>query len=454
MCDSIEDFQAFGEGIYFYFFFLKFFAGVFALMCLFTIPVLYFLIAFDGAGFKSSQNLFARSSLSNFVQLEIEEGADQATIDADTAAYEDESRLYFYVFQGMDLGYSLVLWVSVLVFKVLMARKRRSIQRKCLTVQQYSLLVEDLPPGSKVEELKAFFAQFAKIVDVNAIFDFKGTLGDLKGLARKIIKRRKYIKQLNFPQKPLTKRQTVILKKKIIAVDRKTSGQIEAIHAALRIGKQQRLDVENFSNLEIFQAFVTLEDFDELQKLYRDFRREYKRGCCSKRPRDQRFYFKGRKLRLESPDLPSNINWENIGYPACKRFLRVVLTVLAIAVLLVLSTILVLGLTSFRESSKVSQQNAQNECVGKISLATYEALEVKTELSTFCFCLHQSKLDILNNSTINGHCLDFLTEQSLIYAKQIGAAVLISVVDLLFALIIVVVIRFVGRFPFWPRARP
>ena len=110
---------------------------------------------------------------------------------------------------------------------------------------------------------------------------------------------------------------------------------------------------------------------------------------------------------------------------------------------MIISTVLVLGLTSFRESSKVSQINAQNECVEVMSVETYESLTSKTDFETFCFCQHQPKILILNDSKINGYCLSFITEQSLIYIKQIGAAVLISVVDLLFAFLIVIIIRFV-----------
>ena len=93
---------------------------------------------------------------------------------------------------------------------------------------------------------------------------------------------------------------------------------------------------------------------------------------------------------------------------------------------------------------KRQQIDAQNECVEIISLETYESIINKTEIETFCFCQHQSKISILNDSTINGYCLGFITEQSLIYVKQIGAAVLISVVDLLFAFLLVVIIRFVN----------
>ena len=415
-------------------------------MALFTVPIIYFLISFDEDGFSSAQNIFVRSSLSNFFQFEVAEGTDDSTIELQSQEYQKKSVQYFYIFQGLDLGYSFILWISVLILKIIMSKKRQQILKKCLTVQKYSLLVKRLPKGTTTDELKQFFGQFAKLVDVNAIFDFKESLGDLKSLAKKIIKRRKYIKDLNYPEKTLNKRETIILKKKIINIDKKINKEVKVIHQNLGIQKNQHLDLENFSNLKILQAFVTFEDFNEMQLMYKNFKKEYKKGCCNKTPEDQRYYLKGSKIKLESPDIPSNINWENIGYSPCKRFFRVFVTILCIAFLLVLSTILVLSLTSFRESSKQNQQDSKNECIEIISLKTYEGIENKTDDLTYCFCAHQNHLDIINNSSISKYCLSFITQQSIIYAKQIGAAVLISVVDLLFAILIVIVIRFVIYF--------
>jgi hypothetical protein len=417
-------------------------------MAVFTIPIIYFLISFDQDGFSSTQNLFVRSSLSNFLQFEVDEGTDEATIELQSKEYQDKSTNYFYIFQGLDLGYSFILWISILILKIIMVRKRKQILKKCLTVQKYSLLVKMLPKGTTTNELKEFFGQFAKLVDVNAIFDFKGSLGDLKNLAKMIIKRRKYIKNLNYPEKKLDKRETIILKKKIIKIDKKIDKEIKSIHQNLNIKPNEKIDLENFSNLKIIEAYITFEDFNQMQTMYKNFRKEYKKGCCDKTPDDKRYYLKGSKIQLKSPDIPSNINWENIGYSGVKRFFRVFITIIFIAILLVLSTVLVLSLTSFRESSKLNQQDAKNECVEKMSLGSFELIENKTEEITYCFCVHQNQLELLNNSSINQYCLGFLTEQSLIYAKQIGAAILISVVDLLFAFLIVVVIRFVSLFTF------
>ena len=219
--------------------------------------------------------------------------------------------------------------------------------------------------------------------------------------------------------------------------------KITSIHKELGLKNNEKLDVENFKNLKIILAFVTFEDFNNLQTTYHQFKKEYKKGCCNRTPDDPKFYLKGKKIKMISPDLPSNIVWENVGYSSCKRFFRIFIIIIFILILLIISTVLVLGLTSFRESSKVSQATAQNECVEAMSVETYESLAIKTEFQTFCFCQHQPKISILNDSKINGYCSSFITEQSLIYVKQIGAAVLISVVDLLFAFLIVIIIRFV-----------
>lgn len=443
MCDSIEHFQNFGEGIYFYFYFLKYMAVCFLIMTLFAVPIIYFLLTFDEQGFKSTQSIFVRSSLSNFLALEIEEGSDQATISIQTEEYRKESSKYFYIFQGLDLGYSFLLWVAVLVLKFQMNRKRKEIQKKCLTVQKFSLLVNRVPEGVGIHELKEFFGRFSEVVDVNAIFDFKGALGDVKKLAKKIIERRACIKKVNNPPERWGKIEAMDMKRKVAKIDRKIDEEIAKIHKIFGIPLNGKLDVVHFSNLKILHAFATFRDPAQMQAMFLAFKEEYKRRCCRRKPVDPKFYLKGRKVRLKRPDIPSNINWENIGYSKWRRFFRICLIVILIAVLLVLSTALVLGLTSVRETSRLTLQNAANDCVEKISLENFEKIEEKTDLVTYCFCVHQSKLELFQNSKVNGYCLGFITEQGLIYAKQIGAAAAISVVDLLFAILIVKIIKFV-----------
>jgi hypothetical protein len=412
-------------------------------MALFTIPIIYFLLSFDENGFKSAQNIFVRSSFGNFIKLEIEEGSDSVQIQTQTEEYQKESSKYFYIFQGLDLAYSFILWISILVLKLQMNKKRKEIQKKCLTVQKYSVLIKKIPEGVDIKKLKEFFEKFGQVVDVNAIFDFKGGLNDLKSLAKKIIRRRIYLKKLNFPKEPLSKIKKMDLEQNILKIDEKITKKVAKIHKIYNIRPNENLDVENFSGLKIIQAFVTFNDFHKMQEMYHGFKNEYKFRCCGKRQRDEKFYLEGQKVLLDIPDIPSNINWENIGYSKCKRFFRIFFITIFIAILLVLSTILVLGLTSVRETSKLTLQNASNECVEKISLKNFELIENKTESLTYCFCVHQNKLDLFQNSTVNKYCLNFITEQGLIYAKQIGAAAAISFVDLLFAILIVQIIKFV-----------
>ena len=166
MSDSIEKFQSFGEGVYFYFYFLKYFSTVFFLMVLFTLPVIVLIGLSDGAGFKGDQNFFVRTSLSNFFKLKLEDGDTQLQIDQKTSDFQKQSSLYFYIFQGLDLGYSLFLLIAIVVFKIIISKKRKVIDRETLTVQKYTLMITKIPACASVQEVKAFFSQFGEVVHV------------------------------------------------------------------------------------------------------------------------------------------------------------------------------------------------------------------------------------------------------------------------------------------------
>jgi hypothetical protein len=147
------------------------------------------------------------------------------------------------------------------------------------------------------------------------------------------------------------------------------------IRSNIKLSTSQRLDFKEFSQFQMTQAYVIFEEFDEMQKTYHSFKKEYRKSCYFSGKKDKRFYFKGKKLSLSSPDLPSNINWNNIGYPFLKKLLRVLVITLIIVVLLVITSLLVLGFTSVSESSKSSIRSSGDSCAEKLSFESFNKIE-------------------------------------------------------------------------------
>jgi hypothetical protein len=423
ICDKISLFEQFGEGIYLYFFFLKYFAIVFGIMALISLPIVFLSLSWSASGFKGDQNYFVKMSLSNFLRLELNDTDDQDTIDLKSSNYQRDSKNFFYIFQGLDLVYTFIFWVSVLVFRYFIAKKTSKIQTKTVSVQKYSLQVNNLPKGSTLSELKKFFEQFGKVVAINGAFNMQSQLPHIKKLAQLIINKRKLKKQGD-SQKELDKNE---LKMDALALK---------IRKNIKLVPSEKLDFKEFSHFRIIQAYVIFEEFSAMQSTYHAFKKEYRKYCCFSKKKDPRFYFKGHKLSLSVPDLPSNINWNNIGYPFIKKFFRFLFMVLIIAIILLVTALLVLGFTSVRESSKSSLRSSGDSCVEKLSFESFSKIENPSEEIVYCFCVHQDKISIVNNADIKQTCMTFLTEQALVYAKQIGAAAMISFLDVFFALVI------------------
>ena len=444
MCDSIEDFQSFGGGIYFYFFWLKYFSIVFGLMALLTAPIIIIISGWSANGFKGDQNYLVKTSLSNFLELQIPDGASTETIKTLTETYNSESRLYYYIFHGLDLGYTFMLWVAIIVFKWLMAKKIKQIQKKSLTVQKYTLLVKSIPQSTTLPELRKFFEPFGELVHVSGMFDFQESLTDFKDLAIKQIKKTKMVEEKKEKEKESKFKEANKLSIKIEKLNRIIYKDTQFLKRTLRMRPEAVLDLQEFEGVRLSHAYITFKEFETLQNVFSEFKREYRKNCCSGGKKDLKYYFKGKKLSLTSPDIPSNMNWHNIGYSNCKRFFRLLLIILLVVLLLIISTGLVLVFTSIRETSKKTLEASNDSCAEKISLATIQAMEAPAAEFINCFCEHQNKVDILNSKIIQGYCLDYLTQQGIIYAKQFGAAAMISILDIIFAYFIIKIIKIVN----------
>ena len=67
--DSIEDFRSLGHGIYFYFFFLKFFAIVFGIISLISLVPIIMNVQGNGLKAFGDANIFLKTSLGNMQDI-------------------------------------------------------------------------------------------------------------------------------------------------------------------------------------------------------------------------------------------------------------------------------------------------------------------------------------------------------------------------------------------------
>ena len=203
------------------------------------------------------------------------------------------------------------------------------------------------------------------------------------------------------------------------------------------------------------QVFVTFEDHKKRQEILESFEEEYRKGICKclkKVERNEKYYMQGHTLEVKQPDLPSNINWENIGYSIGKRVLRIFLLFIFIVILLAIGTVLILVFTSLRESKKETMRFMNSDCFEERSIAEFLGMSEHDGESTFCFCNRQNKFTIINNSDVRQYCYDYLQEVIMLTVMRFLASFLITVVDILFAFFINKIIRFVSFYTFLIKA--
>lgn len=275
--DSIEQFKTFGEGIYFYFCFLKFFGFVFFIMGLCVIPIILMNVRNDSSGISGQQNFLVKTSLGNLIDLEYDDFNTDQEIESIYQDYEKELKKTFYIFQGLDLLYSVILLISIIIFKIIIIKKRKTIEQEILTVQKYSLLVSGFPRDTTLDRLREFFSKFGTVVHANGIFDFQGALEKIQTLAECEVKRSAYVSRLESADKKETKK----LLKKLDKKEKKSAKLKTAIQKKFKFADEEQLDFTRFDGFRLIKAFLTFDDHENMKKMYFDFQKEYKKGCCS-----------------------------------------------------------------------------------------------------------------------------------------------------------------------------
>jgi RNA recognition motif-containing protein len=443
MMDSTEHFKKFGEGIYFYFCFLKYFTFIFFIMSLCIIPVVVITSTWDSSGLEGDSNYLVKASLGNLVEMEYYDEDTYEEIEMKYNIYEEDMRYSFLIFHSLDLTYSFLFLLAIIVFKIIIIKKRKIIEKETLTVQKYSLLVSQLPEKVSLDELRDYFEGFGKVVHANGIFNFYGALKKIKSLAKCELKKADYLAKLDKSNESKAKKQM----RKIRVLDKKILKLNSHIRNRLKIKNNEELNLSNFDGFKLMKVFITFDSQKKMKQVYMDFNNEYNKGrckCCVKVDINERYYFKGHKLKISIPDLPSNINWENIGYSFWKKTLRMFGIIFFISLLLIIGTTLILAFTSLRETKKETMKYLNSECYEEYSIEDFLGMETHEEMSTFCFCSKQSKFTILNNSGVRSYCYDYLQEVIWLTVMRFLASFLITLVDIMFAYFVNKIIRFVS----------
>ncbi len=190
--DDIEKFKPLGEGLYFYFYFIKFFLKIFGLIVILSLVVIVLNSTGNGLKFLGEINFFLATSLGNTIKIyfnqedqeQLETLHDDELDDFLDEKYEEINRI-FYVQIVIEMLISITFFVSIYVFQHQVNKQIKEMSKKNLSARQYTLMIKGLPEKKLNKDVvKAFFSQFGNVQDVAFAYRYNNCLYHLVNIVQ------------------------------------------------------------------------------------------------------------------------------------------------------------------------------------------------------------------------------------------------------------------------------
>lgn len=408
LCEPIDELQNFGEGLFFYFYFLKFFGIVFAIICLIIVAPIVINSMGNGLKFVSQTDIFVATTLGNLQRVTYspeEKNLMADMTEAERVSYTNDKNKQlaniFIVYMILDMIICLFLLISYYVFQRKVDTYSALINKKNVSVSRYTLMIFGVPEtGITERELAEYFRQFGNVVKVSFAYRYEDALNNILNIAH-FKSKLKGLKSKPKNQKNLQ------LAKRIV------KGMKDEIKTVNRKINVKKLDINNLSSFKVYCAFVTFDNASSPNEIRKQFKAAYKktfwqRFCCSKTRIAEQYIFRGEhKLKFKTPDHPRNIYWENLEYTNTSRNLKVVLLIVMSILILLLSLIINMLLTAISSSETIE---CGQEHVTVDSIDAEQDAGAKSKL-LYCYCSSLSISEILKIETNYSHCNSYYIKQ-------------------------------------------
>ena len=432
LCVHVDEFQNFGEGLFFYFYFLKFFGFVFLIISLLVVAPLVLNTLGNGLGFVSQTDVFVATTLGNlsrvmYTQAEIEQMENMS--EEEKQAYSDEKhstlKKLFIFYMVLDMVISVFLMASYYIFKRKVDHYSYIINKKNISVSKYTFMVFGIPEvGITEEEVAEYFSQFGTVIKVSFAYKYEDALYNMMNIAHYKSK----LKSLKSKPNKVKNRQVA---KRMV---KRLQNEIKAVNKKIKVNK---LNINNMSSFKVYCAFVTFDDTSSPSEIERKFKAAYhktflQKFCCQKKFIPEEYLFKDRyKLRFKTPDHPRNIYWENLEYTKFSRFLKVLVLILLAILILLFSLLINLLLTAIVSSET---QQCANENITTDDIESETDSQAKAKL-IYCYCASLGLSEIFNVSENREYCMDYyireLQKLGIAFAVGITLAVINKLIDIL-----------------------
>jgi len=428
MRDSITKFRIFGPGFYFYFYFVRFFAIVFFIMMIVSIPSLVLNSTGSGIGVKADNFKLLKTVMGNISPSPIE-GSEPSENEWSLAKNES----VYWVELLTDLAYSIIFLISIIVFKFKVMVEKHKIDQECVTAANFALHVTNLPTEEFTrEDLGNFFSMIidSKIVAINFTYRFYDSLDNFVRLRRSNFK---FFKTKRDPdiseekQKKILERLRKRIKKEQEVIKKKTK--------CSELKKFEDLDTY-FKKLE---AYVIFNDSLAPFKIYQQYQESPSWLLCQK-AKNSNLEFKGKRLNISFPDFPSNIKFENLEKSNITRALK-----LFFIAILSLAIIFLFFLLNVHLNNRIGKQITDavvcnneitlEKVIGAQNSSSYDSLQK-------CFCDNLAITKLITNENW-AVCDSYYGKMIVNVTLSLLTAIIISVVNIILEIVITYLVKFV-----------
>jgi alpha-tubulin suppressor-like RCC1 family protein len=322
---NAEELGHFGVGIGLYYLFLRFMIFVFLIIA--VVHSISMIINVSGNGFgeqRTDVDRFGRASIGNHKEV--------PSVSLFGRTLEG---------QNVPLVLSVVDVTAMLVFIVSWVRLRsqqlqtvEDIDAGVMTIADYTVYVEDLPPDCfNPEEFKQFFSQFGQVADVQVGLN-NGNLITLIN-KRSVFNIELELAQAELKQTKLSTQESVVKK----------------IAAKMRVVDKNISQIRNAAIFKSIVAYVTFNEQSAQDKCIKKFQT----GFFGRLLADSKMKFRSKhNLTVSQAVEPSNIKWENLEVRGHAARARVVLTSILTVTMLLVSLAILIVLKGLNESLKQS----------------------------------------------------------------------------------------------------
>lgn len=318
------------------------------------------------------------------------------------------------LYAGADFLGIFIFLVAVVWLRYFERQEGRVVDRRLITIDKYSILVEWVPPNSTEAEMAQHLERVTSHKVARVVY-----AEDNAHLIRLYIKRGKLVKALEEVEQEIGYFKSI--GRDTTKVERKKRQLEQKINEITRLRNKQPRG-EN-----AVMAFVTFESEDGRLDALRLYPRGWGAFLCQSNFKR----FRGHRLKIDQAPKPSTVLWENLSTTWTQRRCREVLSTLVASALIIISFLFLLWASWRQEVAR--ETGGQAPCVDGV---VYNSTTDSETLHCYC------KLLDVQDAAKNSLCQTWLAERALALALMSFSSVALVGVNFMLNIIMKKLARF------------